>query len=226
MGPEDLPSPLRPTHFPPINMPKFRTELTPARRPCRSCKELKDSATDFYPPSGVTPYRDCKLCANAIRYSNRQAAMATEEGRERRRAQWRHDKQREAARKRMDPKALAAMDAAAKKAKEDAKSRREAFARFRLADALREERMKIAQGSAYVPRGMRAPWAANSKRRRALGKSLEELKAEKILRKDEVQPAEVWNPRDFSDIQTVRNRHGKEASAVDLSLQAHTRPNS
>lgn len=191
-------------------MPRYQTKLTPRLRRCRTCKELKDSETDFYAPSGVTPRPDCKPCANAVRQEHRKAAMATDEGRARRREQWRRDKARARARALMEPSVLEALDAKTLKAKEAAKSRREAFARFRLADALREDRMRIAQGAAYVPRGMRAPWAANSKRRRALGKTPAEAQAAEKRWIDAMQPKESWKPRDFADIEAVRKRHRQQ----------------
>lgn len=136
--------------------------------------------------------------------------MATDEGRERRREQWRQDQRRARARKLMDPAELAAIDARAKQAKEDAKRRQEAFARFRLADALREERLKVAQGPAYVPRGMRAPWAANSKRRRALGKSPAEVAKTEREWADQRQPKEALFIRSWSNLDEVRARHRRE----------------
>lgn len=112
--------------------------------------------------------------------------------------------------KRMDPAALAAMDAAAARAKETAKSRRAGLARIRLWDGLREQRLKDEQGPAYVPPGMRTPCAANSKRRLALGKTPAELQAIERHRAHYTQPTERRESRDFSDIEAVRARHRAE----------------
>lgn len=204
---ERLPSPRRFRYTPHTTMPRYRTEPIPLMRFCRTCEQLKNSAKDFYAPNGATPRLDCKPCENAGRYQRRQASMATDVGRERRREQWRHDKARERARSHMDPLDLAAADAAVRKAREDAKSRKEAFARFRLADAMREQRLKNARGTAYVPPGMRAPWAANSKRRRALGKSAEEVRADELRRMHDIQPTDRRTSHDYSDINAVRARH-------------------
>ena len=120
-------------------MPEYRTQPNPAFRSFRTCGLLKHSDDDFYEPGGVTPRLDCRKCEDIARTARRRAAMETEESRARRREQWRRDQARYRARKRMDPTVWDALDAAALKAKDDAKNRKAAFARFRLADAQRED---------------------------------------------------------------------------------------